>query len=347
MSDASRLVLLGATGATGRRVTTLALAAGLRPVLAGRDRPALEALAAPDDLEVRVGGLSEADLDRVLDGAGVVISSVGPYTQYGAPVVAAALRARAHYLDFSGEPRWIGALIDHFHTPAVERGCVLVGSVGLGVAADLAVQTCAAALPRLEGAVIGYRIVGMRPSPATLASTVTMFAGGAPVVEDGAVRYAPVGSASHQLPGGHGGLFPTPDPLLIAHTWPGASAACYMQGPLGRFTAPAIAGSGAVLRRPRGRALGAAAGRALHRLPGSHGGGGRAVAVVVASGGGATAVTSARVDDVYEFSARSALLGAQRLLAGAGVPGVRAWGSVTGDPVGAATLVGAELGNSS
>jgi hypothetical protein len=330
-------------------VTELAVAAGLTPVLAGRNRATLESMAAPHGLETRVGGLEAADLDRLLDGAAVVVNSVGPYTRFGPPVVAAALRAKAHYLDFTGEPRWVQTMIERYHEPAAAAGSVLVGSVGLGVASGLCAHMCAAALGgKLTHAQIGYRIIGMRPSPATLASTVIMLASGAPLVSDGATRYAPVGSRSERLPGGWGALFPTPDPLLVAHTWPGASAACYMQGPLGRLTGPALAGSGAVLRRPRGRALGEAAAAAWARVPGAHGGGGRATAVVIGEGpDGGRACATARVDDVYEVSARAALHAAQRLLdddaPASPQTGVRSWSTVTGDPHAAAAAIGAEL----
>jgi Saccharopine dehydrogenase NADP binding domain len=338
------LVVLGATGATGRRVTALALAAGLRPVLAGRNAAALHDLAAGQRLEVRVGGLGPGELDAICAGARVVISSVGPYTRFGAPVVEAALRAGAHYIDFSGEPRWIEALIDRYDAPAAARGCVLVGSVGLGAAADLALAVTTRQLPTVDAVTIGYRIIGMQPSPGSFASTIEMFAGGAPVVDEGTVRYVSVGSRTCALPGGRGGLFPTPDPLLVAHGYPGASAACYMQAPVPALALPAMAATGELLRRPRALALGRAAARLYLRIPsGDHGGGGRSTAIVLASGGGAQAGALASVHDVYEFSARCALHAAQRLLNGAAEPGVRSFAAVAGEPARAASEVGARL----
>ena len=53
-----RVVLFGATGYTGRLTAEAMVAAGVRPVLAGRDRGRLEALVG------RLGGLPVAEATR-------------------------------------------------------------------------------------------------------------------------------------------------------------------------------------------------------------------------------------------------------------------------------------------
>ena len=79
---AARIVLYGATGYMGGRVARALVASGARPVLAGRDRGRLDALAArlsPQDappLETAVAGTEDAKPLRELLRAG----DVEPFT---------------------------------------------------------------------------------------------------------------------------------------------------------------------------------------------------------------------------------------------------------------------------
>jgi short subunit dehydrogenase-like uncharacterized protein len=102
--------VLGATGSTGTRIAALAADAGVPTVVVGRRREALERLAHGTALEVRVSTPEPRALDEALAGANVVVNGVGPYSAFGRQVVEAAIRAGAHYVDFSGEPagcrRW-------------------------------------------------------------------------------------------------------------------------------------------------------------------------------------------------------------------------------------------------
>src|SRR5581483_3067941 len=192
---AGRLVIYGATGATGRRIASLAVEAGLTPVLCGRRRDALHDLAGR--LGLTAGSASGADCVRVADaadpaalgaafaGADVVANCSGPYTRLGPPVLDAAIGAGAHYLDCTGEPRWVQRIISAFEPRAVAAGVTVVPGIGLGIAHDLvarvASSACASRPSEVSSVTIGVRIVGMRPSAASVRSTVEMLAGGAPV----------------------------------------------------------------------------------------------------------------------------------------------------------------------
>lgn len=99
------IVVFGATGYTGRLTVAALVARGARPRLAGRDPARLERLAADSGgLEVAVADVARPQTVRALVGAGdVLVSTVGPFTRYGAPAVEAALASGAHYLDSTGE----------------------------------------------------------------------------------------------------------------------------------------------------------------------------------------------------------------------------------------------------
>ncbi|SBV01573.1 Uncharacterized conserved protein [Streptomyces sp. Ncost-T6T-1] len=105
-----RIVLLGATGFTGRRVLRELLARGEKPTLVGRNPAKMRALTEPlhADLDVIEADVtSTAGLTRVFDRTDVIVSTVGPFTRLGLPAVTAAARAGAHYLDSTGEPPFI------------------------------------------------------------------------------------------------------------------------------------------------------------------------------------------------------------------------------------------------
>src|SRR5829696_1327217 len=102
---AERIVVLGATGYTGRLVAEALVALGERPVLAGRSADRL------GELADRLGGLETqvADTSRpstvfgVIGDGDVLVSLVGPFTRHGEPAVRAAIAAGAVYLDSTGE----------------------------------------------------------------------------------------------------------------------------------------------------------------------------------------------------------------------------------------------------
>jgi short subunit dehydrogenase-like uncharacterized protein len=159
-----RIVLFGATGYTGE-LTARALAdRGVRPVLAARRRDRLEALAAGlGGLETRVADAGDPASLRGLVGRGdVLVSTVGPFSRMGEPVVRAAIGAGAHYLDSTGESAFIRAVFER-HGPAAEAaGCGLLTAFGYdwvpgNLAGALALRDAGPAATRVE---IGYFLTG-------------------------------------------------------------------------------------------------------------------------------------------------------------------------------------------
>ncbi|MET8544734.1 saccharopine dehydrogenase NADP-binding domain-containing protein [Kitasatospora sp. NPDC004799] len=130
--DSRRIVLLGATGFTGRRVLRELLARGETPTLVGRDRARLLALAEHHRAELPVAeadATSAADLARIFTGDDVVVSTVGPFARLGKPTITAAAEAGAHYLDSTGEPPFIRQAFT-LDALAAARGATLVPAFG-------------------------------------------------------------------------------------------------------------------------------------------------------------------------------------------------------------------------
>ncbi len=127
------ILLYGATGYTGQLVLEECLASGVRPVIAGRNAEALQALAAPHALEWRVASLDDAmALDAALAGADVVIHCAGPFSRTSRPMADACLRNHVHYLDITGEIGVFEALARR-DAEAKAAGVMLLPGVGFDV----------------------------------------------------------------------------------------------------------------------------------------------------------------------------------------------------------------------
>jgi len=165
-----RIVLYGATGYTGALTAQAMVASGAHPVLAGRDRSRLSALAARlsqagdgTELETAVAAADGPGPLRDLIGAGdVLVSTAGPFMKVGRPVVAAAVDAGAVYLDSTGEPPFIRQVFEEFGPRAERTGAVLLTAFGYdfvpgNLAGALALRAAGPAATRVQ---VGYFVRG-------------------------------------------------------------------------------------------------------------------------------------------------------------------------------------------
>ena len=98
------LLIYGANGYTGELITRFAAERGLKPVLAGRNEPAVSALAEKHRLEHRIFSLDDREkLDTALQEVDMVLHCAGPFSITSKPMVEACLRNRKHYTDITGE----------------------------------------------------------------------------------------------------------------------------------------------------------------------------------------------------------------------------------------------------
>jgi short subunit dehydrogenase-like uncharacterized protein len=136
------LVLFGATGFTGG-LTAEYLARnapdGCRWALAGRNQRRLEAVRARlaeidpglADLPLLTADAGDrASLDAVATQARVVITTVGPYIEYGGPLVAACANAGTDYVDLTGEPEFVDLMYTAHHATAEASGARIVHACG-------------------------------------------------------------------------------------------------------------------------------------------------------------------------------------------------------------------------
>ncbi|CAM3442775.1 saccharopine dehydrogenase NADP-binding domain-containing protein [Nocardioides dubius] len=136
------IVLFGATGFTGG-LTADYLArhapARLRWALAGRSQAKLEKvrdrLAGIDPrletMELIVVDAADGDaLRAVAERTRLVITTVGPYLEFGEPLVAACAAAGTDYVDLTGEPEFVDRMWLAHHETAVASGARLVHACG-------------------------------------------------------------------------------------------------------------------------------------------------------------------------------------------------------------------------
>ncbi|MGC5170062.1 saccharopine dehydrogenase family protein [Microbacterium sp. DT81.1] len=150
------IVLYGASGYTGSLVAGQLVAAGARPVLAGRRRAALEEVARPLGLEVRVGGLETPPLE----GADILLNCAGPFAVTQPPLLRASIARGIHYLDLAGE------VDEHLSAAAADpaartAGSLVMPGIGFGIIpSDGLLASVVSRLPDATYAELSLKTVG-------------------------------------------------------------------------------------------------------------------------------------------------------------------------------------------
>ncbi|CAM2818844.1 enoyl-ACP reductase [Mycobacterium intermedium] len=155
MTDAPRgndrefdIVLYGATGFVGKLTAEYLARAGgdARIALAGRSTERLQQVRRSLGQSAQAWPIVSADaakqssLDEMAARTRVVITTVGPYTRYGPPLVAACAAAGTDYADLTGEAMFVRESIDLYHKQAADTGARIVHACGFdSVPSDLTV----------------------------------------------------------------------------------------------------------------------------------------------------------------------------------------------------------------
>ena len=142
------IVLFGATGFVGKLTAEyLARAgAGARIALAGRSPDRLLAVreTLPEPAQswpvLTADAESPSTLHEMAARTQVVVTTVGPYTRYGLPLMAACAAAGTDYADLTGEAMFVRESIDLYNKQATDTGARIVHSCGFdSIPSDLSV----------------------------------------------------------------------------------------------------------------------------------------------------------------------------------------------------------------
>lgn len=203
----SRIVVFGATGYTGGLVADALVRRGLRPVLAGRGADRLASLAEQwGGLDYRVADVGDpASVRALVDAGDVLVTTVGPFEQFGHAVAQAAVDAGAHYVDSTGEVGFVRALRERHDAPARAAGAVIVPAFGYDyvpgiLAGTLAVRAGGSAARAID---IGYFAIGSLRNGLSQGTRKTMAEGlilPAPVWQHGQVVDAITAAKVREFP---------------------------------------------------------------------------------------------------------------------------------------------------
>ena len=198
------IVVYGATGFTGRLVCAALDADGQSFIAAGRDGDKLAALVSSlrHKPETATVGVDDPDgLRRLCERGSVIVDCAGPFARLGRPVQDAALAARVHFLDVTGEQAYMRETYAR-DAEAKAVGVALINAVGFDViptdaAATLAAEAAGAPITEVR---IAFGSRGGRMTQGTARSMVESLHLGGLAYVDGEYRNEAVGSERWSVP---------------------------------------------------------------------------------------------------------------------------------------------------
>jgi short subunit dehydrogenase-like uncharacterized protein len=197
-------MIYGANGYTGRLIVKQAQELGLRPVLGGRNRDAIAAMAVETGLNSEVFDLDdEAGVKQALQGISVVLHCAGPFSATSQSMIEACLAQHCHYLDITGE---ISVFANaHRQSEAAKRAdIVLMPGVGFDVVpTDCLAAKLVKALPAATALTLALEFGG-HMSPGTAKTSVEGLAGGGCIRRDGKLQWVPLAWKTREIPFEHG-----------------------------------------------------------------------------------------------------------------------------------------------
>ena len=145
------VVVYGATGYTGQLVAEYMAkrygdGSSVSWAIAGRSKEKLERVQEeyelPSDVTCIVADASDEDsLTSMAKQAKCLLTTVGPYTYYGEPLVKACAETGTDYVDLTGEVLWMKGMIERYSDAAKNSGARIVHSCGFdSIPFDLGVQ---------------------------------------------------------------------------------------------------------------------------------------------------------------------------------------------------------------
>ena len=217
-------MIYGANGYTGELIAREAVRRGQKPTLAGRSQVKVQALA--DELGLEAIGFSLDDANeaaRQIKGMAVVLNCAGPFSATAEPMMNACIKAKAHYLDITGEIE-VFELAQSLDAHARSAGIVICPGVGFDVIpTDCVAAALKSALPDATHLSLGFDSRSGF-SPGTAKTSVEGLAQGGKVRRDGEIVTVPLAYEVRKIDFGDG----EKDAMTIP--WGDVSTAYYSTG---------------------------------------------------------------------------------------------------------------------
>jgi short subunit dehydrogenase-like uncharacterized protein len=192
-------MIYGANGYTGKLIARQARERGLKPILAGRNRKGIAAIAAETGFDSLVFDLEDsAALNQALQGISIVLHCAGPFSATSQPMIEACLRNACHYLDITGE---ISVFANaHKQSDEARRAdIVLMPGVGFDVVpTDCLAAKLVKALPAATVLRLAFDAAGDM-SPGTAKTSIEGLAGGGCIRKDGKLKWVPLAWKTREI----------------------------------------------------------------------------------------------------------------------------------------------------
>jgi hypothetical protein len=222
-----QVVIYGASGYTGEHVMWKLAERGIPFIAAGRNKSRLERrLAEQPELKGARYEIAQVDHDEValtelFRNRKIVLNLVGPYVQFGEPVLKAALAARCHYIDTTGEQDWKIIIRERYGKAFADKGLVLSPACGAMWIGGLLAAESVLEKPGIDSVDIVYALAGV-PSAASTLSFMRMCCQPQMRLVDGALEaWPPVTNFKVVVPGIH--------EVLTALPWSGGGESIFLQ----------------------------------------------------------------------------------------------------------------------
>ncbi len=200
-------MIYGANGYTGRLTVKEVKKRGMQPILAGRNRKAIEMMASETGFDGRVFDLDDsAATIEGLKGVSMVLHCAGPFSATSQQMIDACLKTHCHYLDISGEIS-VFANAHRQSDEARHADIVLIPGVGFDVVpTDCLAATLVDMLPAATSMTLAFKADGSM-SPGTAKTSIEGLAGGGCIRENGKLKWVPLAWKSRDIPFASGKRF--------------------------------------------------------------------------------------------------------------------------------------------
>jgi short subunit dehydrogenase-like uncharacterized protein len=218
-------VIYGANGYTGELIAREAKRQGMSPVLAGRSRAKIAALASALKLPSKAFRLeAPAEIVEVLRGVRLVLNCAGPFSKTANAMMRACIAAKAHYLDITGEIDVLEGA-HRFDAEAKAAGVVLCPGAGFDVVpTDCVALMLKKALPEATELALGFEVSGREMSAGTAKTLVEGLGKSGKLRRAGRIVDCPLGRGLRRIDFGRGAKLAMPIP------WGDVASAFYTTG---------------------------------------------------------------------------------------------------------------------
>ncbi|MFT3825179.1 MAG: saccharopine dehydrogenase NADP-binding domain-containing protein [Chitinophagaceae bacterium] len=190
----NKFLLYGANGYTGELIARFAGQYGLQPILAGRNKSAIEALARQLDLPFLVFDLHDTySLKDALNEVNLVVHAAGPYDFTAQPMIEACIETNTHYIDLNGDAD-VFELLMGYDKQAKESNIMVMPGAGFDVVpTDCLSLFLKNRLPDATDLTIAFVILGSALSRGTSLTTLLKLGMPGATRQNGVLVPEPVG----------------------------------------------------------------------------------------------------------------------------------------------------------